>query len=74
MSRGMIAPLSILFVVVGVSAAILNLTFTVTSDSITSSQTNVSVSGPATLTVVRVGADTGTFSASGSLANISGAT
>jgi uncharacterized protein (TIGR03437 family) len=70
MSRRIIAPLSILVVAAG--AAVLNFTFTVTNASITSSQTNVSVSGPATLTVSGVGTDSGTFSASGSLANITG--
>jgi uncharacterized protein (TIGR03437 family) len=72
MSRLLIAPLSILFLAVGVYAAMVNFTFTVTSASVTSSGTAVSVSGPATLTVSGVGSDTGTFSASGSLANISG--
>ena len=72
MSRLMIAPLSILLLAVGVYAAILNFTFTVTSASVTASGTSVSVSGPATLTVSGVGTDTGTFSASGSLTNISG--
>ena len=72
MSRRMIAPLSTLFLVVGVYAAVLNFTFTVTNASITTSGTGVSVSGPASLTVSGVGTDTGTFSASGTLANISG--
>ena len=58
--------------IVAAEAAVLNFTFTVTNASITSSQTTVSVSGPATLTVSGVGTDTGTFSASGSLANVSG--
>jgi uncharacterized protein (TIGR03437 family) len=70
MSRLMIASTSILIVAAG--AATLNFTFSVTSASITTSGTNVSVSGPATLTVSGVGSDSGTFSASGSLANISG--
>lgn len=70
MSPRMIAPVSILIAVAG--AAALNFTFTVTNASITSSQTSVSVSGPATLMVSGVGTDTGTFSASGSLANVSG--
>ena len=70
MSCLMIAPVSILMVAAG--AAVLNFTFTVTNASITSSQTSVSVSGPTTLTVSGVGTDTGTFSASGSLANVSG--
>jgi len=72
MSRLTIAPLSVLFLAVGVYAAILNFTFTVTNASVTTSGTGVSVSGPATLTVSGVSPDTGTFSASGSLANISG--
>jgi len=66
----MIAPVSILIVAAG--AAVLNFTFTVTSASITTSETSVSVSGPAALTADGVSPDTGTFSASGSLANISG--
>ncbi len=70
MSRLMIAPALILIVAAG--AAILNFTFTVTSASVTASETSVSVSGPATLTLSGVSPDTGTFSASGSLANISG--
>ena len=70
MSRLMIAPVSILIVAAG--AATLNFTFTVTSASITTSGTSVSASGPATLTVSGVGSDSGTFSASGSLANVSG--
>ncbi|MGA2119324.1 MAG: hypothetical protein ABSH56_31820 [Bryobacteraceae bacterium] len=72
MSRLMIAPLSILFLAVGVYAAIVNFTFTVTGASVTTSGTAVSVSGPATLAVSGVGTDTGTFSASGTFANISG--
>ncbi len=43
-----------------------------TSASVTASETRVSVSGPAELTVSGVSPDTGTFSASGSLTNISG--
>ncbi len=72
MSRLMIASLSILLLAVGVYAAILNFTFTVTSASVTTSGTSVSVSGPATLEVSGVSPDTGTYSASGSLTNISG--
>ena len=72
MSRFMIAPLSILLLAVGVYAAILNFTFTVTNASDTTSGTSVSVSGPATLEVSGVGSDTGTYRASGSLTNISG--
>lgn len=70
MNRLMIVLVSILMVAAG--AAVLNFTFTVTGASITTSGTSVSVSGPATLTVSGVGTDTGTFTASGSLANISG--
>jgi uncharacterized protein (TIGR03437 family) len=72
MSRLTIAPLSTLLLAVGVYAAIVNFTFTVTNASVTASGTNVSVSGPATLEVIGVGTDTGTFRASGSLTNISG--
>jgi uncharacterized protein (TIGR03437 family) len=72
MRRLTIAPLSILLLAVGVYAAILNFTFTVTSASVTTSGTSVSVSGNASLTVSGVAPDTGTFSASGSLANING--
>jgi uncharacterized protein (TIGR03437 family) len=61
-----------LFLAVGIYAAIVNFTFTVTSASVTTSGTAVSVSGPATLTVSGLSPDTGTFQASGSLANISG--
>ncbi len=69
MSRLMIV-VSILIVAAG--AAVLSFTFTVTNASITTSGTGVSVSGPATLNVSGVGTDTGTFSASGSLTNVSG--
>jgi len=69
MSRLMIASMSMLIVAAG--AAVLNFTFTVTNASITTSETSVSVSGPASLTAAGVSPDTGTFSASGSLANIS---
>lgn len=70
MSRLIIAPVSLLIVAAG--AAVLNFTFTVTNASITASQTSVSVSGPATLAVAGLAPDSGTFSASGSLANVSG--
>ena len=53
-------------------AAVLNFTFAVTGASITTSGTSVSVSGPASLTVSGIGTDTGTFSGSGSLANVTG--
>lgn len=66
----MIVSASILIVAAG--AATVNFTFSVTNASITTSGTAVSVSGPATITVSGVGTDTGTFSASGSLANVSG--
>jgi len=69
MSRFMI-PVAILIVTAG--AAVLNFTFTLTNASITSSNTSVSVSGPASLEVIGVGTDTGSFSASGSLSNVSG--
>ena len=64
--------MSILFLAVGVYAAILNFTFTVTNASVTASGTSVTAAGPATLTVSGLSPDTGTFTASGSLANISG--
>ena len=70
MNRRMIASVSILIVIA--AAATLNFTFTLTNASITTSNASVSVSGPASLTVSGVGSDNGTFSASGSLANISG--
>ena len=72
MSRRLIVPMSILFLAVGVYAAILNFTFTVTNASVTASGTSVTAAGPATLTVSGLSPDTGTFTASGSLANISG--
>ena len=43
MRRLMVAPLSILFLAVGVYAAMLNFTFTVTSASVTTSGTAMSV-------------------------------
>jgi len=70
MSRLMMASVSLLIVAAG--AATLNFTFTVTNASITTSGATVSVSGPATLTATGLGSDSGTFSASGSLANVSG--
>jgi len=68
MSRPIIAPVSLLIVAVG--AAVLNFTFTVTNATITTSETSVSVSGPASLSADGVAPDTGTFSASGTLANV----
>lgn len=70
MNRRVMLPGLILIAVAG--AAVLNFTFIVTNASITSSQTSISVSGPAALTVTGIGSDSGTFSASGSLASISG--
>jgi uncharacterized protein (TIGR03437 family) len=72
MRRLAIAFLTILFLAVGVYAAIVTFTFTVTNASVTTSGTTMTVTGPATLTAIGVGTDTGTFSLSGSLANISG--
>ncbi len=69
MTRFMIA---IFIVIAFAGAAVLSFTFTVTNASITSSQTSVSVSGPASLTVSGVGSDKGTFTAGGSLANVAG--
>jgi hypothetical protein len=74
MSRRAIAPILILFLslVAGIYAAIVNFTFTVTSASVSASGTSVTASGPATMTVSGLSPDTGTFTASGSVANISG--
>ena len=68
MKRLIIALLLVLMVAAATTA--LNFTFTVTNASITTSNTSLSVSGPASLTVSGVSPDTGTFSASGSLSNI----
>jgi len=70
MRRLLVAQLSILIVAAG--ATVVSFTFAVTNASITTSSTSLSVSGPAKLTVSGVSPDTGTFSASGSLSNISG--
>ena len=70
MKRLIIALLLVLMVAAATTA--LNFTFTVTNASITTSNTSLSVSGPASLTVSGVSPDTGTFSASGSLSNIAG--
>ena len=61
-----------LTLIVAAEAATLNFTFTVTNASITTSETNVSVTGPATLTLSGITSDPGTFSASGSLASVAG--
>jgi len=69
MTRLTLALLAIVLVAAG--AAVLNFTFTVTDASVTTSDTSVSVTGPASLAVEGLATDNGTFSANGSLASIS---